>query len=143
MSEDQDPVTVFGSLPVGRRLEQPDRPANYAGTMRVLPQADKDSITFARRHWPEAKEQDFERQGKAWVDKATGVEYKRVRFNPLVTTDPKTTGVSTFIVTDDSLIFLRKADEPAPVAERLVLGEVGAREVTGKEPLGMAPPEVY
>jgi hypothetical protein len=130
-----DALRIFGNLPIGRRLEKPERPANYAGTMRTLPRADEESIRFARRHWRQASEHDFAREGKAWIDRASGLAYKRVRSNPLLAADPKATGVSTFLVADDAMIFL-KADEPDPVAERRVLGEVGARAAAGPEPLG-------
>jgi hypothetical protein len=137
MSDD----TFFGSLPTGRRLEEPTRPANYAGELKPLRDATPQLVEVAKRHFTEAKRSDFEVTGKEWIDKRSGERYRIAMFDPLQASDPKASRVSTFVVDGPKLVFLRRMH--GEEGHRVVLGEVGAREVTGREPLGMPPPEVY
>jgi hypothetical protein len=58
-------------------------------------------ILEAERQWPRANAQDFERIGKLYRDKASGLEYKRVSGAPLLSIGtPATDGISCFIVVD-------------------------------------------
>jgi hypothetical protein len=74
----------------------------------------EERIFEARRQWPEATPDDFEKVGKRlWRDRATGIEYRQAHGAPLqaIGTDA-TRFVSCFLVLDGKLIFLRRNDVP-------------------------------
>ena len=130
MSESESPF--FIDLPSGGRL---------AGTkkmlIRVLPRATDKAVANARRTWPEAKADDFERRQKLWVDKATGIAYRRVSGDPMLGGADKEDIAVWFISGDedgDGLVYLQKADEPGTVLTQDV-GSVGGRRMTSTDPL--------
>jgi hypothetical protein len=90
-----------------------------------LPLADEHRLKVARANFPEAQPEDFEQQGKDWVERATGVRHRIVGFDPSLSEDPRDTGVTTFFVTEDGhLAYLR----PVGVEGRsrsVVQGNVG------------------
>jgi hypothetical protein len=130
-------------LPTGRKLERPDRPDNYAGSINVLQKATPERVAVARRHWTEAKRDDFAIDGREWRDRASGEQYRIAKYDPLQSLDPKTSNISAFLQSDGMLVFLYKvgADDKS-VQTRVVLGEVGAYKAAGHEPLGM-PLEIF
>ena len=65
-------------VPHGRQLE------DVAAVIHQMPPATPWNLAHARKAWPEAKAEDFERQGKLFVDKASGLEYRHVRGHPLL-----------------------------------------------------------
>jgi hypothetical protein len=125
-------------LPTGRKLEAPDRPENYYGSIDVLQKATPDRVAVARRHWTEAKRDDFTVDGRNWRDRASGEHYRIAKYDPLIGLDPKTNNISAFLVSDGMIVFLYRVGAEDKSVQRVVLGEVGAREVAGHEPLGMA-----
>ena len=86
-------------------------------------------IVEARRQWPEAPVEDFEKVGKRlWRDRASGVEYKEEGGAPMcaVGTD-STRFVSCFLVVGGRLIFLARSHVEQGTFVRH--GEVVAREL--------------
>ena len=53
-----DAARIFGSIPSGRKLEQPSYDPNYRGSVGPLRRADKDSIRLARRNLRELAEKN-------------------------------------------------------------------------------------
>jgi|SoiMetStandDraft_2_1073263.scaffolds.fasta_scaffold415117_1 hypothetical protein len=75
--------------------------------------------------WPQGRPKDFERTGRRYVERATGVEFQLVRGNPLFGDDPEAADL--FLVEDGSLWFLRRVDRPeALVADDARLGMMPA-----------------
>jgi hypothetical protein len=122
-------IDPWAQVPTGRRVETADGPRNLLGTARGLPQAGEDRVKLAARHWLQGRTRDFEELGGGlWRDQATGTSYKRMRHDPLLDADPRQSGVSAFLVIDDSMIFLRRTDSAAPVGEERDVGVVGGRK---------------
>ena len=74
--------------------------------------ATREQIQQAAAQWPEASATDFERTGKRmYVDRASGVAYKRVHGAPLLSIGSDANrGISCFLVQDGELVFLQPAD---------------------------------
>jgi hypothetical protein len=134
--------TFFGRLPTARKLEGPDRPKGYAGTIEVLRDATPELIEVARRHFPETTRDDFEVDGREWTDIGTGDRYRIALFDPLASSDPKASRVSAFLVDGPKLVFLYRMGVEEE-SHRVVLGEIGVRTLTGQQPLGSLGPRVY
>jgi len=86
-------------------------------------------VTSARRQWTEVPAEDFERVGRRrWRDRASGVEYRQAGGCPLlgVGTD-SVRNISCFLVADDKLVFLARAD--IPEGTYVHHGEVTARQL--------------
>ncbi len=113
-------------FPDGRKLAGSPHKPNYVGEVKSLPKATADTIRYAARQWPEGRASDFDRDGRTWVDRATGTEYRVVHGNPLLGDDPAMADL--FCVEDDTLWFLRKADRQAGKSVRL--GTVGGMRGT-------------
>lgn len=79
-------------------------------------------IIEARRSWPQANPDDFEKVGRrTYVDKATGVEYVAVRGAVmLMVGGEQTRGINCFLIEDTRLVFLRR-----PEFEEPLLGPMG------------------
>lgn len=56
-------------VPTGRKLEDSTRPKDWFGSINVSPTADDDRAKLARRYFAEASADDFEIDGKEWIDK--------------------------------------------------------------------------
>jgi hypothetical protein len=99
-------------IPSGRRLEEERM------SIRGLPRATAKALENARRTWPEAKADDFEREGKAWVDQATGIRYRRAAGDPGLGGASKESVDVWFISADktgDGIVYLRREDNPGAV----------------------------
>lgn len=128
---------AWGTLPTGRVLETPDRPKDYMGTIGVLRPATDKAVQAARKHFIEADLEDFERNGTRWIDKGTGEPYRVVRAAVLESLDPKR-HASVFVVADNLLWFLKREGEES-VVDSVEIGEVGGRQVSGREPISTLP----
>jgi hypothetical protein len=125
---DMSDVTGFIDVPSGRRLEE------SRTTIRVLPRASDKALASARRTWPQSDAADFDRDGKLFRDKATGVAYRRVPG------DPQAGGgrgdiATWFISADDwgdGIVYLQRADDPGSVVTQDV-GEIGGRRETAQD----------
>ena len=100
--------------PQGSKLPASPRPGNLIGEVRSLPKADEESVKFALRTWPQGRADSFDRAGRVWTERATGIVYKLVRGNPLAgwDTDTGADAADLFVVEDDSIWFLRRIDRP-------------------------------
>lgn len=117
------------NVPTGRQLEE------QGTTIRTLPKASAKTLEWARRTWTEAKASDFETVGKLYVDKASGVAYRRVPGDPQLGGAGREDVDVWFISHDktgDGLVYLRGADNPGSVVS-VPQGEIGGRQVTGHE----------
>lgn len=76
--------------------------------MGILQEATPEAVKLARRHFPEARREDFLVEGRDWTDKATGLRYRVARYDPLQSLDPKQSNVSMFVVSDSKLVFLQR-----------------------------------
>jgi hypothetical protein len=91
--------------PFGRKLEQgANRPADWLGTVSVLAEATPGNLKAARRFLQQGNEDDFQREGRTWTDRATGQTYRLVHGQPLATPRPDGTS-DLFLVVDGNLIF--------------------------------------
>jgi hypothetical protein len=125
----------YGGLPFGRKIDA-DRPGDYLGTVRTLAPADAETVRAARRFFIEAKEDDFDREGRVWVDRGSGLRYRRVDGAPLAASDPRRQA-SLFAVVDGSILFLPHEGEQARV-EVVEVGTMGAHEAAGHEADGVS-----
>jgi hypothetical protein len=100
-------------------------------------------LEVARRYFTEANRGDFAREGKDWVDKATGLIYRRVGFDPLQAPDPRTSGVAPFMVEDDTLVFLRPRGAGNDKVETLNLGTMSGRNLGAAAPVTSGGPEIF
>ena len=116
-------------VPTGRKLEDSTRPKDWFGSINVSPTADDDRVKLARRYFTEASADDFEIDGKNWIDKQAKTRYRMAGFNPLLSTDPADTGVDTFVIYGDSMLFLRPKGSTGTV-KRVEVGSVGAVRVS-------------
>ena len=72
--------------------------------------ATDERLALARRHWIEAKPEDFEQIGqRKWVDRATGHVFRRVSGSPLLNADEH---VDVWFHRHHELIFLARSDRP-------------------------------
>ena len=110
-------------------------PAGWVGELRSMPRATDDAIKYAERNWPQARPEDFERDGRRFVERATGIEYDLVHGNPLLDDDAEVADV--FIVEDGSLWFLRR---PAGHPARWNPGGYSLAAVAGAGQLTPVPP---
>jgi len=129
-------MSVFG-IPTGRRLEGPDTPENLVGTLRVLQGASDDVVALARRNLREYAEGELEVEGERFRDRASGVELEIVGSH-VDLVDPGASGATGFVVRDSLLVPLRPRGAGGRVERSQELGVMGARQVTGREPLGAA-----
>ena len=97
-------------VPVGRKLEGSPARKGYLGEMRPMPKATGEAIKYAARQWPQGRADEFDRDGRTWTDRATGVVYKLVHGSPLQGDDEDAADL--FVVEDDVIWFLRRADRP-------------------------------
>jgi hypothetical protein len=68
-------------------------------------------IEEARRNWPQARPEDYERVGRRYRDRATGIEYKPLPGAALLCAGQESTrGASCFIVDGGRIVVLRRAD---------------------------------
>jgi hypothetical protein len=104
-----------------------DRPANWLGDLQSDRRAWPERHAQARLYFTEARFEDFDvvqtRPDKfVLTDKATGVEYRPVGFDPLQRPDPKRQRIAAFVVDDGGwLHFLRRRGEDAEPNEEVVL----------------------
>ena len=92
-----DAPRIFGSIPTGRRLEQPDYDPNYQGTIGPLRRADEARLRLARRSLREIAAKDVEGDGKYLTDTTTGEELEVITsFVDLV--DVKQNGATAFTI---------------------------------------------
>ena len=66
----------LGTFPTGRKLESANTPRGYVGDLRTLPEATGENIETALRFWEQADLDDFDRDGKIWVNRVTGERYR-------------------------------------------------------------------
>ena len=98
------------NFPEGRRVERP--PHGYVGELRgSLPKASLDQIKYATQRWPQGRAESFDREGRTFTERATGIIYQLVRGNPLLGDDPDAADL--FVVEDEVLWFLRRTDRPS------------------------------
>ena len=97
------------SLPEARVLDQGSgRERTRGGTIWSLPPADEWRLKKARESFIEANVDDFDVQGKDFVDKATGKVNRLERSDPSVGGDPRDSGIEIFFKTwDERLVFLK------------------------------------
>ena len=88
-----------------------------ADSSRIATVVDGNTATAQRIHqaaaqWPQANPEDFEHTGKRmYVDRASGVAYKRVHGAPLLSVGSDANrGITCFLVQGEELVFLQRAD---------------------------------
>lgn len=122
---------LWYEAPTGRQL------VDTGMGIRVLPRATPPALERARRTWPEARADDFDREGKLFVDKATGTAYRRVPGDPQLGGAGREDVSTWFISHDDAgsgICYLQKADTPDSVVSS-ELGDVGGRRMTAQDAL--------
>ena len=75
MTADVEPI---GEAERAARRERARRLEETKATIYTLPKATRRAVERARRTWPEAQLEDFQREHKNFVHKETGVRYRRV-----------------------------------------------------------------
>ena len=132
---------IFGSIPTGRKLEQPGHEPGHDGTIRVLNPADVGRLRLARRNLREIEAENLEGEGRYLVDKSSGETLEViVSFVDLV--DVKLTGATAFTIPDGLLVPLRPRGGKNPADESNYSGEIVGREATPRDPLPMTGLEI-
>jgi hypothetical protein len=105
-----------------------------ADSSRIATVDDGNGATAERIHqaaakWPQANPEDFERTGpRSYVDRASGVAYKRVHGAPLLSVGSDANrGITCFLVANEQLVFLQPADYDGRL--RIHHGEVVGMQV--------------
>ena len=130
-----DARRIFGSIPWGRRLEQPDYDPNYQGTVGVLRPADKGRLKLARRNLREIPEKDIEGQGLHLVEKTSGETWEVITsFVDLVDVRRPVPKHSSSATAGSSA---PAAGWKNPADESHYAGEFGGREAVGSDPMPM------
>jgi hypothetical protein len=105
------------NMPTGRRVEEAKM------SLHTLPRATPKALERARRTWPEARGEDFTREGRLFREKASGVAYRRVPGDPQLGGAGRE-DVSTFFVsvdeTGDGVVYLVAADNPGSVVSTTI-----------------------
>lgn len=117
MSQEQ----VFAYVPRGRKVEGPDTPDDYVGTVGVLRRADKELVKLLRRDLREIAERDLVQEGKTWTDRKTGEEFRLVTSFVDVTA-PQEMSVTAFTVRGGHVCYLRPLGASLPQDKSVVLG---------------------
>lgn len=125
---------LFGSVPRGWKVEQPDSDPDYQGSVGPLRRADKESLRLARRNLRELREKDVAGQGRFLLDETTGQELE------VITTlvdlvDPKSSGVEAFVVRDGWFVPLRPIGWTHEDDKSQAVGEVWGRPARPNDPL--------
>ena len=63
-----------------------------------LARVDEHRLRISRQHFLEANAEDFDHEGKDWVDRATGKRYRLVMSDPTLSEHPTDTGAELFFV---------------------------------------------
>ena len=127
---------IFGSIPTGRKLEQPGHDPAHYGTIRVLHPADEGRLKLARRNLREIEAENLEGEGRFLLDKSSGEALEVVvHFVDLV--EPKLTGTTAFCVRDGLLVPLRPRGWKNPADESNYAGTIGGRIAEPNDPLPM------
>jgi hypothetical protein len=95
--------------PAGRKLSG-GAPAGWIGQLRPMTPATDETIKLASRTWPQVWAEGFDRDGRRYVERNTGIEFQLVHGNPLAGDDPDV--ADCFFAEDDALWFLRRVDRP-------------------------------
>jgi hypothetical protein len=118
-------------FPEGRKLDEgPNRPKNWFGYVDGLPDASEARIEWAARHFVRASEDEYERDGRYWIEKSTGERYVIAKGDPVLASDPRDTGIEAFIVRDDDCIIFLCTPGHATSVTRVELGSVGVVRVS-------------
>jgi len=112
------------------------------GTVSVLAEATKKNIAGARRYFPEGNASDFEVSGRVWTDKATGQAYVIAHGQPLASNEPRKCA-DVFVVNDDRLVLLLRAERYDVPEQSVEVGNVGGRTATVHDPVASDEPVVY
>ena len=128
-----NPVTIFGSLPEGRKLPgAPDRPEATFGVLRA---ATPELCDVLRRHIREIDADDLKRLpgGIQWNDMATGDELEIITsfVDPIA---PAEAGCVAFTIRDGYVVTFRSRGDQGQV-ESQYIGTIGGGRATGRERL--------
>jgi hypothetical protein len=132
MSDDAD---VFGDVPTGRKLPSGPTPGNVGVVNTHGQPATDERVAHVRRFFAQGNVDDVDVAGEhdavgglqVWVDRASGRRYKRVSSSPLATGDPRSTGITIFVVDGGVIAFLQPADDDRN--ETIEVGSVSGRQV--------------
>ena len=91
--------------------------------------------TGQKKTWPQARAEDFEPVGKTYIDRASGVAYRRVPGDPQLGGAGREDIDVWFVSHDplgDGIAYLRADNNPGYVVS-VVQGEIGGRPATSHE----------
>lgn len=122
-------MTDLWNLPTGRQFKE------TAMAVRTLPRVTPKTLERARKTWPESRAEDFEREGRLFRDRGSGVLYRRVPGDPQTGGAGREDVATWFISADeagDGVVYLIAADDPGSVTHSVV-GEIGGRVAAAHE----------
>jgi len=100
----------MGSFPEGRKLEDERAPEGYVGSIGTWQEATPERVAHVAKMIRRANPEAFDRQGRngrIWVERATGREYTQVPGAPLASDSLQDLHVEAFVVVDGQFVFLR------------------------------------
>jgi hypothetical protein len=105
----KDKLTFYGGVR-GEELTQDDSRSGFVDDGNI---AWPERIVEARRQWPELPAADFEKEGRRWVDKASGVQYRAASGAPLLSVGSDAVrNIIGFLQAGGKLVFLERIDVP-------------------------------
>jgi hypothetical protein len=125
---------AYDSVAWGRQLDKRD--PDWLGDVDSHARAWPRRLAQARMYYKELDLQDFDvRQTGpdrfSLVDKATGLEYRPVGYDPLQNPNPTRDNIHGFLIDGaDMLIFLKPRGAPDAPVEEVFMGTVTLREVS-------------
>ena len=125
---------LFGSLPRGWKVEQPDHDPDYQGSVCVLRRPDKATLRLARRNLRELAEGNVEGQGKYLLDRTSGESWE-VIVTAVDLHDTKASGAEAFVVRDGWFVPLRPPGWRHEGDTSQLQGEVYGREARPDDPM--------
>ena len=121
----EEPQIFAYEGPTGWKLDTAD-PRDNVFTVGGLTPADDRRLTVARQHFTEVRAEQYEQEGKDWVDRTTGERFRIVAFDPTLSDFPPDTGVDRFFVTWDGFMVYLRAVDAVGRSQTVVQGTVGA-----------------
>jgi hypothetical protein len=105
---------VFEYIPRGRKVERPDTPDDYVGSIGVLRRADRELVKLLRRNLREIAERDLEQDGKVWTDRKTDEQFRlfTAYVDPIA---PQEADVTAFAVSDGNILYFKPLGTPERV----------------------------
>ena len=128
-------MTIYGGLAYGREVKSAF-PENVLAVIGANEYATPELLERARDLFPQADMSDYDVTQTGpdkflFTDRATGEQYRRVEYDPLIQPDPRSTDVVAFVVDHGGrLHYLRRRGPQRPSESRVLVMSVVERRLS-------------